>query len=287
MSRALQNVGASGSIPAAAREFARMGVLVFVCAPNGKHPITPQGFHDATTDLNQIEEWWRTPGWANVLRQEMRTMTSALRAADLSFTEWLSTGQIAVILRSAYDPAIASTLDRHGDLGQELATAGLVAVNEAWGHLRTDSAYHAVLWVSEWPRSLVHPGFLAPVLLSTGVLRSFSLIVTPMRTDQAARDIRKKKVEYVSDDAQRARIGQIEDASQNAEYQEQQTDLTAGHGVLRYSGPVSVTADTLEDLDAAVSAITKAAIQSSCETRKLVGQQAKAFTAALPLCRQV
>lgn len=134
------------------------------------------------------------------------------------------------------------------------------------------------------------PRLPRPVLLSTGVLRSFSLIVTPMRTDQAARDIRKKKVEYVSDDVQRARIGQIEDASQNAEYQEmfqQQADLTAGHGVLRYSGPVSVTADTLEDLDAAVSAITKAAIQSSCETRKLVGQQAKAFTAALPLCRQV
>ncbi|PXA80715.1 hypothetical protein DCC25_05750 [Auritidibacter sp. NML120636] len=62
VSRALQNVGASGSIPAAAREFARMGVLVFVCAPNGKHPITPQGFHDATTDLNQIEEWLADSG---------------------------------------------------------------------------------------------------------------------------------------------------------------------------------------------------------------------------------
>jgi len=58
----------------------------------------------------------------------------------------------------------------------------------------------------------VYPGFLSPVLLSTGIQRSFSLICTPMRSDAAARDIRKKKVEHISDQAQRAKIGQIEDA---------------------------------------------------------------------------
>ena len=118
-----------------------------------------------------------------------------------------------------------------------------------------------------------------------------SLICTPMRTDQAARDIRKKKTEYVSDAAQRARIGQIEDASQRAEYQDvlqQEADLTAGHGVLRYTGPLSVSAPTVADLDAAVAAIEQATIQASCETRRLVGQQAQAFTAAaLPLCGKV
>lgn len=39
-----------------------------------------------------------------------------------------------------------------------------------------------------------------------------------MRPAQAARDIRKKKVEHISDQVQRAKIGQIEDASQTAEY---------------------------------------------------------------------
>jgi hypothetical protein len=41
-----------------------------------------------------------------------------------------------------------------------------------------------------------------------------------MRTDRAARDIRKKKTEYISDAAQRQKIGQIEDAQQTAEYQD-------------------------------------------------------------------
>ncbi len=230
-------------------------------------------------------------GAAAVLRQEMSTLVAALRSADLAPSEWLTCGQIAVILRSAYDPAVAATLERHGELGQSLATAGPVAVNESWSKLRTDSAHHAVLWINEWPRSMVYPGFLAPVLLSTGIQRSFSLLCTPMRSDQAARDIRKKKTEYISDAAQRQRIGQIEDASQTAEFQDvlqQEADLTAGHGVLRYTGLISVSARTADDLDSAVAAIEQAAIQASCETRLLVGQQAQAFTAAaLPLCRIV
>ena len=261
----------------------------------------PAGERHATTlslalDMQVSARQIRTAGGgirgaAAVLRQEMSTLVAALRSADLAPSSWLTCGEIAVILRSAYDPAVAATLERHGELGQSLATAGPVAVNESWTRLRTDSAFHAVLWISEWPRSMVYPGFLAPVLLSTGIQRSFSLLCTPMRSDQAARDIRKKKTEYISDAAQRQRIGQIEDASQTAEFQDvlqQEADLTAGHGVLRYTGLISVSARTADDLDAAVAAIEQAAIQASCETRLLVGQQAQSFTAAaLPLCRVV
>jgi hypothetical protein len=261
----------------------------------------PAGERHATTlslalDMQVSARQIRTAGGgirgaAAVLRQEMSTLVAALRSADLAPSSWLTCGEIAVILRSAYDPAVAATLERHGELGQSLATAGPVAVNESWSRLRTDSAFHAVLWISEWPRSMVYPGFLAPVLLSTGIQQSFSLLCTPMRSDRAARDIRKKKTEYISDAAQRQRIGQIEDASQTAEFQDvlqQEADLTAGHGVLRYTGLISVSARTADDLDAAVAAIEQAAIQASCETRLLVGQQAQAFTAAaLPLCRVI
>lgn len=261
----------------------------------------PAGERHATTlsvslDMKNAARQIRTAGGgirgaAAVLRQEMNTLTAALRSADLTPSGWLTPGQIAVILRSAYDPAIAATLERHGQIGHDLATAGPVAVNETWGRIRTDSAHHAVLWISEWPRSMVYPGFLSPILLSSGIQRSFSLICTPMRSDQAARDIRKKKVEHISDQAQRAKIGQIEDASQTAEYHDvlqQEADLTAGHGILRYTGLITVTATTIEDLDAHVAALEQAAIQANCETRLLAGQQAKAFTAAaLPLCRQV
>jgi hypothetical protein len=221
----------------------------------------------------------------------MATLSAALRSADLAPTDWLDPGDLALVLRAAYDPAVSSALERHGDLGRSLATAGPVAVSETWGSLASDSAHHCVLWVSEWPRSLVFPGFLAPVLLTSGVRRTFSLLYTPLRTDQAARDIRKKKTEYISDAAQRHRIGQIEDAQQSAEYHDvlqQEADLTAGHGLLRVTGLIAISADDPDELESAAAGIEQAAIQASCETRRLWGQQAQAFVAAaLPLCRAV
>lgn len=261
----------------------------------------PAGERHATTislalDMKAAARQIRTSGGgmrgaAAVLRQEMSTLTTALRAAELTSTGWLAPDEVAVVLRSAYDPAAAPALERHGDLGRDLATAGPVAVTETWDRLRSDSAHHAVLWITEWPRSQVYPGFLAPLVLSTGILRTLALHYTPVRADQAARDLRKKKTELISDAAQRRKIGQIEDAASSAELDDvlqQEADLTAGHGVLRVSGLVSVSAPTVDELDAAVAAVEQAAIQASCETRPLVGQQAQAFTAAaLPLCRPI
>jgi hypothetical protein len=261
----------------------------------------PAGERHATTislalDMRAAARQIRTSGGgmrgaAAVLRQEMTTLTTALRAAELASTGWLTPGEVAVVLRSAYDPAAAPALERHGQLGRELATAGPVAVTETWDRLRSDSAFHAVLWISEWPRSQVYPGFLAPLVLSNGILRTLALHYTPVRADQAARDLRKKKTELISDAAQRRKIGQVEDASATAEYEDvlqQEADLTAGHGVLRVTGLIAVTAPTVDELDAAVAAVEQAAIQASCETRRLVGQQAQAFAvAALPLCRTV
>jgi hypothetical protein len=230
-------------------------------------------------------------GATQLLKQDMTTLASALRSADLKPSAWYSPAQLATIIRTAYDPAIARTLDTVGHRTPALDTAGPVAVEETWGMLRSDTAFHTVLWISEWPRSPVYPGFLAPILLASGTLRSFSLICQPIRADVAARDVRRKRTGYVSDAHQRSKFGQIDDLSQTAEYADvlqQEADLTAGHGLLRYTGLISISAQSEQELEAAVSRIEQAAIQASCETRRLVGQQAQAFTAAaLPLCRGI
>jgi hypothetical protein len=228
-------------------------------------------------------------GGAAVLHQEIASLSAALQAADLTPTEMLGSGEVALAIRGAYDPAVGAALERHGSVGRDLAAAGPIAITESWGHLRADSSYHCVLWISEWPRTLVYPGFLAPLLLAPGVRRTLSVTFTPVRADVAARDLRRKKTEYISDAAQRNRIGQIEDAAQTAEFGDvlqQEADLTAGHGVLRAVGLVAVTAPALDELEGAVAALEQAAIQASCETRRLWGQQARAFTSgALPLAR--
>lgn len=42
----------------AAIELATAGIPVFPVEVNGKKPVTPNGFYDATTDLAQIADWW-------------------------------------------------------------------------------------------------------------------------------------------------------------------------------------------------------------------------------------
>ena len=112
-----------------------------------------------------------------------------------------------------------------------------------------------------------------------------------MPTDRATREIRRRKTEHLADTAQRTRLGQVTDARDTAEYHDvlqQEADLAAGHALVRYTGLLAVSAPTRDALDAAVAEIEQAAVQASCETRRLVGQQARAFAAAaLPLCRHV
>ena len=105
------------------------------------------------------------------------------------------------------------------------------------------------------------------------------------------RDIRREKVEYLTDSAQKARLGVMADLSDDQELHDvidRERALIAGHTDLRFTGLVAVTAATREALASAVAQVERAATQCCCETRVLYGQQARAFlAAALPLARKV
>lgn len=62
----LAQVSDAWPLSVAAREFAAGGVPVFPCMPGGKRPLTEHGFHDATTDPDQIAAWWGQHPTANI-----------------------------------------------------------------------------------------------------------------------------------------------------------------------------------------------------------------------------
>ena len=225
-------------------------------------------------------------GAAAFLRQEMTSLETGLRAADLTLARWLDETALAATLRTAYDPACGPDM-----IPEQLATAGPVAVDEHWDHVRHDTGHSAVLWISQWPRTDAPTYFLHALVFQPGIRKTLSLTLEPLPVEQAMRDIRKAKVEYVTDAAQKARIGALADLSDSQEYADvldRERALLSGHADVRFTGLIAVTTRDRDELEAAVAEISRAAIQSGCDTRRLHGRQARAFaSAALPLARKV
>ncbi len=228
-------------------------------------------------------------GAGEVLRGDMATLTDSLRQAGLKPGKWLSEEELATIIRHVFDPTVS--LDSRTSPGANLTNAGPVAVSESWDHLRHDSAFSAVLWISEWPRISVPADFLHPLIFAPGVRRTLSIISKPLPTEIALRQIRKEKTEAVTDSAQKARIGQLADLSDAQEYDDlisREKSVIAGHTDVEFSGLVTVTAPSKLELDSAVSSITRATGQALCDVRPLYGRQMQGFlVGALPLARGV
>ncbi len=54
------------ALPEAAARFAGAGMPVFPCVPGGKRPLVGHGFHEATTNVEQVVGWWRRWPGANI-----------------------------------------------------------------------------------------------------------------------------------------------------------------------------------------------------------------------------
>jgi hypothetical protein len=239
----------------------------------------------ARTHIRQSGRGMR--GAVAFMRQEMTSFEAGLRSAELHLACWLDEGELAATLRTAYEPGFGQALEAPC----RLETAGPVAVDENWGHLRHDTGYSAVLWIREWPRVEVPPFFLHALVFQPGIRKTLSLTTQPVPANEAMRDIRRAKVEAVTDAGQKARVGVLADLSDSVERDDlldRERAIISGHADVRFTGLITVTSQTREELEGAVAEISRAAIQSGCETRRLYGQQARAFTtAALPLARKV
>lgn len=221
-----------------------------------------------------------------LVARHLDAFASSASAAGLRINGWLDRNELARVVRVGYDPAAAG----HSEDGP-VSFDPAPGVRESWRSLATASAVHATYWVSQWPRAEVHPAFLQPLLLGETAARTVTVIAEPLPTGKALREIRRAKVEYAADAAQRARIGQVEDESTRAEIadlERREAELVAGHGDLRYTGLVTVSAQDETELAQRCAGLETAAAQAMCEVRLLVGQQGLAHLAAcLPLARGV
>jgi hypothetical protein len=215
------------------------------------------------------------------LAREVGSLVRLLADADVQVESVLSADDLAHQFLRTYEPPAVAPAGRpaqdHWPMGME----------ESWSDVRVDGMVHATFWVAEWPRIEVRSDFLAPLLL--GSARStLAVVMEPLGPDAAVRKVEASRTADLAD-AELRRRGGFTSTARHARESEvlarREAELAEGHASFRYSGYVTVSAPSREELVAACDVVLHAAGQSRLALRRLYGDQASAYTCTLPLCR--
>ena len=140
-------------------------------------------------------------------------------------------------------------------------------------------------WVAGWPRNEVTAELLAPLLLG-GVARSMAVVFEPVAPSAALRRAASARTSEIADAEIRRRGGFLADRRQQRQREHtesREAELVDGHGSLRVSGFVAVSAHEREELERAVAETELAAAQTRLELRRLQGDHVRGVVATLPL----
>jgi hypothetical protein len=216
-------------------------------------------------------------------------LSERLHAAELTVTGWLSPRMLAAQLHQAYRPRTQERLQARAHPHQGIASGllGPSATEEFWSYYRHDDAVSATYWVGEWPRLPVAADVLAPLLLQTQA-RAMAVVMEAVPPAVSRRRVRSAATSRQVDAELRDRIGQVTtelDVSAAEADRRRAREVAAGHAEFRFSGYLTVTADTEDELNDACAQVEQAADACLLELHRLYGEQDYAFTLTLPLGR--
>ena len=201
----------------------------------------------------------------------------------------MSSGEVAELVRLAYDPAIAADLDALRAYGQESgitwANAGPVAQDEDWDALRHDSGTSITWQMVEPPRGAVQPQVLLSLLEALeGLTRKrITILYRPHDPAAAAR---------IADSDVRTAIGRATtrkgenragDVLELAAARQAAAEEAGGAGLIRFGLLATATVTDPDDLPHVADLIDQAAGASRIQVRRVYAGQSAAFTAALGL----
>jgi hypothetical protein len=213
--------------------------------------------------------------------------------AEVDVLGALSPGQLALALRTAFDPYARGEIARRDSAdpdpnGPRESSAWPVGTRERWDHYQSDGALHATYWISGWPRVEISPMFMDALLGRSSAVRTITVTFEPLTVERSTREIEAAITRDQADRALRHRFGQSETARQRqarAATMRREAELAAGHGEVRLSGFITVSGRDAEELRRSCAEIHDHAARARLELHRLYGQQADAFTFTLPLCR--
>ena len=175
-------------------------------------------------------------------------------------------GLIKMIQRRFDLPGVSS--DQH--------TLWPVALEERWESIRTDNLWHATYWIAEWPKTEVSNGFLLPLLEDASIRKSVVLAMTPIHFERATRIAERRRTSSVADAELRRRYGFALSSrirSQHEAVVQREEELASGHVGYEFSGYVTVSASSADELHRASAALEQSCARSHLEIRRLFGMQ--------------
>jgi len=228
---------------------------------------------------------------ARVAVREAAALARQLSSLEVGVAGALPVHALCAALRTGFDPLLPASrppAGRGGETSLAPHLAGPMAAEEGWGVYRTDGAVHVTYWIAEWPRTEVGCDVLMPLVLADQARRSVSVVMEPRDPARALRDAENARTQEAADEDMRDRAGFATTARRRRQQQaisRREAELADGHAAYRFSGYVTVSATSLDELDEACAAVEQAAQMARCELRRLWGEQATGFAATLPLCR--
>jgi hypothetical protein len=239
----------------------------------------------------------RDAAMAKQLVAEMSQFARVLHRYGIRVIDPLLTPrELSRALRYAFDPGARVDVARRDDKVDQ-QSAG-VSLHGAWPlstdhrdpHVyRTDSAYHATFWVEAWPERPVAATFLQPLLLNAQATRRFCVVFNPLTKTSELQAAQERMVLSESGEQMR-REKQFMTTEQTARRDEATRQLVqeiADHETpFTFSGWVSVSSPSPEQLAEDCDEVLDAASESFLELRRMHGVHDVTFTYLLPgVCR--
>ena len=241
-------------------------------------------------------------GACAVLVRHIRALATAVSDAELEVTGWLTSRELAEVIRTGFDPDSGPQLARrrategaallarqpHAGLaaGVDPGLAGPVQAEASWGSYRHDSGVSVSYLVYDWPRSEVYATALFPLLGDGTTRRALSLYFQPLSPRDAERRVLTERTQRDVAIRMRQKTGQVVPEHERAALRRadiQDAERAAGHGLVRFTGYVSVTVTDTGELADALASLEADAAAARVEIRRMWGAQDVGFTlAAMP-----
>ncbi|MCF3960251.1 SCO6880 family protein [Streptomyces fuscigenes] len=214
-------------------------------------------------------------------------LTAALSATGAGTAVPMTATELAEAVRLAYDPTVATLVERaraSGGTGLTWDQAGPMAAQEGWDHYRHDGAYSVTWAMTEAPQGEVFSNVLTALVQPHRDIarKRVTLLYRPHTRAEGARVVQQDYKNALFT-AQQSAIGHARDDAEVTATRRTSEEQAQGHGVIRFGLLITATVTSAAELPAAAAAVDNLAPAARIAVRPVYGSQAAAFAAALPL----